>query len=172
MQPDDRVPELPAKFAPLGLTYDDVLLIPGASDVVPAEVDTSTRLTRGLRLAIPLLSSAMDTVTESRMAIAMARVGGIGVLHRNLAAEDQAGQVDLVKRSEAGMITNPVTCNPDDTLREVDALCGRYRISGVPVVDGDGTLVGIVTNRDMRFITDMDAKVRDVMTKMPLTPAP
>src|SRR3954454_11316884 len=116
MQPDDRasgtpVPELPAKFAALGLTYDDVLLIPGASDVVPAEVDTGSRLTRGIRLAIPLVSSAMDTVTEARMAIAMARVGGVGVLHRNLAAEDQAGQVDLVKRSEAGMVTNPVTAS-------------------------------------------------------------
>ncbi|WP_222269150.1 IMP dehydrogenase [Modestobacter marinus] len=172
MQPDERVPELPAKFAPLGLTYDDVLLIPGASDVVPAEVDTSTRLTRGLRLAIPLLSSAMDTVTESRMAIAMARVGGIGVLHRNLAAEDQAGQVDLVKRSEAGMVTNPVTCSPDNTLAEVDALSGRYRISGAPVVDADGVLVGIVTNRDMRFETDQNRLVRDVMTPMPLVTAP
>ncbi|WP_369132823.1 IMP dehydrogenase [Modestobacter sp. I12A-02662] len=172
MQPDERVPELPAKFAPLGLTYDDVLLIPGASDVVPAEVDTSTRLTRGLRLAIPLLSSAMDTVTESRMAIAMARVGGIGVLHRNLAAEDQAGQVDLVKRSEAGMVTNPVTCSPDNTLAEVDALSGRYRISGAPVVDTEGVLVGIVTNRDMRFETDQNRLVRDVMTPMPLVTAP
>ena len=112
MQPDDRVSELPAKFAPLGLTYDDVLLIPGASDVVPAEVDTSSRVTRSIRLAVPLLSSAMDTVTEARMAISMARAGGMGVLHRNLAAEDQAGQVDLVKRSEAGMVTNPVTCSP------------------------------------------------------------
>jgi IMP dehydrogenase len=172
VQPDDRVPELPAKFAPLGLTYDDVLLIPGASDVVPAEVDTSTRLTRGMRLAIPLLSSAMDTVTESRMAIAMARVGGIGVLHRNLAAEDQAGQVDLVKRSEAGMVTNPVTCSPDNTLAEVDALSGRYRISGAPVVDAEGVLVGIVTNRDMRFETDQNRLVRDVMTPMPLVTAP
>jgi IMP dehydrogenase len=169
---DEHRPELPAKFAPLGLTYDDVLLIPGASDVVPAEVDTSTRLTRGLRLAIPLLSSAMDTVTESRMAIAMARVGGIGVLHRNLAAEDQAGQVDLVKRSEAGMVTNPVTCSPDNTLAEVDALSGRYRISGAPVVDAEGVLVGIVTNRDMRFETDQNRLVRDVMTPMPLVTAP
>src|SRR3712207_8402490 len=103
------VPELPAKFAPLGLTYDDVLLIPGESDVLPAEVDTSSRVTRRIRLAVPLLSSAMDTVTEARMAIAMARVGGMGVLHRNLAADEQAGQVDLAKRSEAGMVTNPVT---------------------------------------------------------------
>jgi IMP dehydrogenase len=172
MQPDERVPELPAKFAPLGLTYDDVLLVPGASDIVPTEVDTSTQLTRGIRLAIPLVSSAMDTVTESRMAIAMARVGGIGILHRNLAAEDQASQVDLVKRSEAGMVTNPVTCSPDNTLAEVDALSGRYRISGAPVVDGDGVLLGMVTNRDMRFETDQHRLVRDVMTPMPLVTAP
>ncbi|SHN88619.1 inosine-5'-monophosphate dehydrogenase [Geodermatophilus obscurus] len=172
MQPDEFVPELPAKFAPLGLTYDDVLLIPGASDVVPAEVDTSSRLTRGIRLAVPLLSSAMDTVTEARMAIAMARVGGMGVLHRNLAAEEQAGQVDLVKRSEAGMVTNPVTCSPENSLAEVDALSARYRISGAPVVDADGVLVGIVTNRDMRFETDQSVLVRDVMTPMPLVTAP
>ncbi|RBY89931.1 IMP dehydrogenase [Blastococcus sp. TF02A-26] len=172
MQPDEFVPELPAKFAPLGLTYDDVLLIPGASDVVPAEVDTSSRLTRGIRLAVPLLSSAMDTVTEARMAIAMARVGGVGVLHRNLAAEEQAGQVDLVKRSEAGMVTNPVTVSPDNTLAEVDALSARYRISGAPVVDADGVLVGICTNRDMRFETDQNRLVRDVMTPMPLVTAP
>ena len=166
------VPELPAKFAPLGLTYDDVLLIPGASDVVPAEVDTSSRLTRRIRLAVPLVSSAMDTVTEARMAIAMARVGGVGVLHRNLAAEEQAGQVDLVKRSEAGMVTNPVTCSPDNSLAEVDALSARYRISGAPVVDAEGRLVGIVTNRDMRFETDQNRLVRDVMTPMPLVTAP
>jgi IMP dehydrogenase len=172
MQPDERVPELPAKFAPLGLTYDDVLLVPGASDVVPAEVDTSSRLTRTIRLAVPLLSSAMDTVTEARMAIAMARVGGVGVLHRNLAAEDQAGQVDLVKRSEAGMVTNPVTCSPDNTLAEVDALSARYRISGAPVTDPDGVLVGMITNRDMRFETDQNRLVRDVMTPMPLVTAP
>ena len=171
MQPDERIPELPAKFAPLGLTYDDVLLIPGASDIVPAEVDTSSRLTRGIRLAVPLLSSAMDTVTESRMAIAMARAGGVGVLHRNLAAEDQAGQVDLVKRSEAGMVTNPVTCAPENSLAEVDALSARYRISGAPVTDADGVLVGIITNRDMRFETDQNRLVRDVMTPMPLVTA-
>jgi IMP dehydrogenase len=114
----------------------------------------------------------MDTVTEARMAIAMAREGGIGVLHRNLSPEDQATQVDLVKRSESGMITNPVTCSPDDTLRQVDALCGRYRISGVPVVDAEGVLVGIVTNRDMRFVTDDSVKVREVMTRSPLITAP
>ncbi|MGK5680852.1 IMP dehydrogenase [Actinoplanes sp. URMC 104] len=161
-----------ARTVPLGLTFDDVLLQPGESDIVPSRVNTNTRLTRNIGLTIPLLSAAMDTVTEARMAIAMAREGGIGVLHRNLSPEDQAAQVDLVKRSESGMITNPVTCSPDETLREVDQLCGRYRISGVPVTDADGTLVGIVTNRDMRFVTDENAKVRDVMTKMPLITAP
>jgi len=161
-----------ARSVPLGLTFDDVLLQPGESDVVPSRVNTITRMTRNVELSIPLLSSAMDTVTEARMAIAMARQGGIGVLHRNLSPEDQASQVDLVKRSESGMITNPITCSPDDTLRQVDQLCGRYRISGAPVVDADGVLVGIVTNRDMRFESDHSAKVRDVMTKMPLITAP
>src|SRR3954465_5213262 len=171
MQPDS-VPELPAKFAPLGLTYDDVLLIPGASDIVPTEVDTSSWVTRRIRLAVPLLSSAMDTVTEARMAIAMARAGGVGVLHRNLAAEEQAGHVDLGKRSAGGRGPTPVTCPPDNTLAEVDALSGRYRISGAPVVNDDGVLVGIVTNRDMRFETDQNRLVRDVMTPMPLVTAP
>jgi IMP dehydrogenase len=152
----------------LGLTYDDVLLLPDASDVIPSEVDTSTKLTREISLKIPLLSSAMDTVTEARMAIAMARQGGLGILHRNLSIEDQAAQVDLVKRSEAGMITNPVTCSATDTLADVDRLCAHYRISGVPVVDAQGILVGIVTNRDMCFEDDKNRKVGDVMTKMPL----
>lgn len=159
---------LPDKFAMLGLTYDDVLLLPDASDVIPSEVDTSSKLTREIILKIPLLSSAMDTVTEARMAIAMARQGGLGILHRNLSIEDQAAQVDLVKRSEAGMITNPVTCSATDTLAEVDRLCAHYRISGVPVVDAQGILVGIVTNRDMCFEDDKNRKVGDVMTKMPL----
>jgi IMP dehydrogenase len=164
--------DLDSRSLPLGLTFDDVLLLPAESDVVPSEVDTSTQLTRNVRLHVPLVSSAMDTVTEARMAIAMARQGGIGVLHRNLAIEDQAQQVDLVKRSEAGMITNPITCSPGDTVGDVDALCGRYRISGAPVTDADGALVGIVTNRDMRFVTDKNTLVRDVMTKMPLVTAP
>jgi IMP dehydrogenase len=159
---------LPEKFAMLGLTYDDVLLLPDASDVIPSEVDTSSKLTREITLKIPLLSSAMDTVTEARMAIAMARQGGLGILHRNLSIEDQAAQVDLVKRSEAGMITNPVTCSATDTLADVDRLCAHYRISGVPVVDEQGILVGIVTNRDMCFEDDKNRKVGDVMTKMPL----
>jgi IMP dehydrogenase len=161
-----------ARTVPLGLTFDDVLLQPGESDVVPSRVNTVTRLTRNVELTIPLLSAAMDTVTEARMAIAMAREGGIGVLHRNLSAEDQAAQVDLVKRSESGMITNPITCSPDDTLGQVDALCAKYRISGVPVVDGETRLVGIVTNRDMRFVSDPSVKVREVMTKSPLITAP
>ncbi|HXR41533.1 MAG TPA: IMP dehydrogenase [Acidothermaceae bacterium] len=163
---------LPEKFATVGLTYDDVLLLPAASDVIPSAVDTSTRVTRNISLRVPLLSSAMDTVTEARMAIAMARQGGVGVLHRNLSIEEQAAQVDLVKRSEAGMITNPITCSPDDTLADVDRLCAHYRISGVPVVDGSGVLVGIVTNRDIRFETDFSRPVRDVMTPMPLVTAP
>ena len=159
---------LPEKFAMLGLTYDDVLLLPDASNVIPSEVNTSTKLTREITLQIPLLSSAMDTVTEARMAIAMARQGGLGILHRNLSIEDQAAQVDLVKRSEAGMITHPVTCRADDTLDEVDRLCAHYRISGVPVVDDEGKLLGIVTNRDMCFEDDKSRKVGDVMTRMPL----
>jgi IMP dehydrogenase len=163
---------VPEPFLPLGLTYDDVLLQPADSDVIPSEVDTTSRLTRRISVRIPLLSSAMDSVTEARMAIAMARQGGVGVLHRNLSIDDQAAQVDLVKRSESGMITDPVTCTPDDTLAHVDALCGRFRISGVPVADADGILVGIVTNRDMRFEADHSKRVRDVMTPMPLVTAP
>ena len=162
---------MPAKFAYLGLTYDDVLLLPAESDVVPSEVDTTSWVTRNISVRVPLVSSAMDTVTESRMAIAMARQGGVGVLHRNLPIDDQATQVDLVKRSEAGMVTNPVTCLPDTTLADVDRLCGRYRISGVPVVDVDGILVGIVTNRDMRFEDDMNRPASSVMTPMPLVTA-
>jgi IMP dehydrogenase len=168
MDPLTESAGLPEKFGFLGLTYDDVLLLPGSSDVIPSEVDTTSRLTRNITVRMPLVSSAMDTVTEARLAIAMARQGGVGVLHRNLSIEDQAAQVDLVKRSEAGMVTNPVTCGPDDSLNDVDALCARYRISGVPVVDGAGVLLGIVTNRDMRFENDFSRSVRDVMTPMPL----
>ncbi len=159
-------------FGFVGLTYDDVLLLPGESDVVPSEADTSSRVSKRITLRVPLLSSAMDTVTESRMAIAMARQGGLGVLHRNLSADEQANQVDIVKRSESGMVTRPVTTSPGATLADVDELCGRYRISGVPVVDADGTLVGIVTNRDLRFETDFSRPVHEVMTPMPLVTAP
>ncbi|MDO5701649.1 MAG: IMP dehydrogenase [Bowdeniella nasicola] len=158
-------------FGLIGLTYDDVLLLPGATDVVPSEVDTSTQLTRNLRLHIPLVSAAMDTVTEARMAIAMARQGGLGILHRNLSIEEQAQQVQTVKRSESGMITDPVTVGPDATVGQLDQLCGRYRVSGLPVVEDDGTLLGIITNRDLRFIDPADFNritVRDAMTPMPL----
>ncbi|GAA4074128.1 IMP dehydrogenase [Actinomadura miaoliensis] len=160
------------QLLPEGLTFDDVLLLPGYSDLQPGEADTTTRLTRNVSLRIPLVSAAMDTVTEARTAVAMARQGGIGVLHRNMSVEDQAAEADRVKRSEAGMITNPVTCLPDATLAEVEELCARYRISGVPVTDVRGVLVGIVTNRDMRFETDHSRPVREVMTPMPLVTAP
>ena len=160
---------MPTKFAMLGLTFDDVLLLPAESDIIPSEADTSTRLSRNVTLRVPLLSAAMDTVTESRMAIAMARQGGIGILQRNLSIDEQTRQAETVKRSEAGMVTDPVTCSPEDTLAEVDALCARFRISGVPVTDADGTLVGIITNRDMRFEMDHTRSVREVMTKAPLT---
>ncbi|MCS5732625.1 IMP dehydrogenase [Herbiconiux daphne] len=161
-------------FGFVGLTYDDVMLLPGHTDVIPSEADTSSRLTRRIQVATPLLSAAMDTVTESRMAVAMAREGGLGILHRNLSIVDQAEQVDRVKRSESGMVTDPVTTTPDATVAEVDALCGVYRVSGLPVVDGSGVLVGIITNRDMRFVSQFEKSttlVRDVMTKMPLITA-
>jgi IMP dehydrogenase len=162
-------------IAPLGLTFDDVLLLPGETDVVPDQVDTTTRLTREISLRIPLVSSAMDTVTESRMAIAMARQGGIGVLHRNLSIEDQAYQVDLVKRTQTGMITNPITISPKATLEELDEVCGEYRVSGLPVVDGDRRLLGIITNRDLRFVPVAEWATRlvaEVMTPMPLITGP
>src|SRR4051812_28750765 len=168
---NDPAAGLPAKFARIGLTFDDVLLLPAASDVIPSEVDTAARLSRSLTLRTPLLSSAMDTVTEARMAIAMARQGGVGVLHRNLSVEDQAAQVDIVKRSEAGMVTQPITCSPDDTIAAANALMGRYRISGVPVTDAEGALVGIVTNRDIRFESNHERRVHEVMTAMPLVTA-
>ncbi|MDH6279247.1 IMP dehydrogenase [Rhodococcus sp. LBL1] len=161
----------PNKVAMLGLTFDDVLLLPAASDVVPNQVDTSSQLTREIRLNVPLVSSAMDTVTEARMAIAMARAGGMGVLHRNSSIEAQAGWVETVKRSEAGMVTDPVTCKPTNTLAEVDAMCARFRISGLPVTDEAGQLVGIITNRDMRFEVDQNRQVAEVMTKAPLITA-
>src|SRR5689334_24741763 len=162
-------------FGKLGLTYDDVLLLPGETDVIPSDVDTTARLTRELSLRIPLVSAAMDTVTESRMAIAMARQGGIGILHRNLSIEDQAYQVDLVKRTQTGMISNPVTIGPDATLEDLDRRCGEYRVSGLPVVDTDNRLLGIITNRDLRFTPVAEwatTKVDEVMTPMPLITAP
>ncbi|MEJ7773437.1 MAG: IMP dehydrogenase [Nocardioidaceae bacterium] len=166
---------VPDKFAALGLTYDDVLLLPGETDMAPSDVDTTSRLTRTISVRTPLVSSAMDTVTEARMAIAMAREGGLGVLHRNLSITDQAGQVDLVKRSESGMITDPVTVNPDVTLEVLDRLCAKYRVSGLPVIDDRHVLVGIITNRDLRFVPAGEWKtclVREVMTSLPLVTAP
>jgi IMP dehydrogenase len=161
-----------AKFGPPALTFDDVLLLPAHSALMPSEADTTARLSRQLTLRVPLVSSAMDTVTEARMAVAMARHGGVGVLHRNMSVEEQAQQVDMVKRSEAGMITNPVVCGPDATVADVEGLCARYRISGVPVTSPDGVLLGIVTNRDIRFEADHQRRVADVMTPMPLVTAP
>ncbi len=139
-------------FAPTGLTYDDVLLLPRLTDVVPSEVDTTARLTRHISVHVPLLSAAMDTVTESEMAVAMARQGGIGILHRNLSIEDQADHVRRVKRSESGMVSDPVTVGPDATISQLDELCGHYKVSGLPVVDDGGNLLGIITNRDLRFL--------------------
>ena len=162
-------------FAEIGLTYDDVLLLPGESDVIPSEVDTTARLTREISIKVPLISSAMDTVTEARMAIAMARLGGLGVLHRNLSIEDQAHQVDLVKRTQTGIISDPVTIGPDATLEDLDELCGQYRVSGLPVITAGNTLIGMITNRDLRFTPVAEwagTKVREVMTPMPLFTAP
>ncbi len=173
--PDDMSREVPDKFAALGLTYDDVLLLPGESDLAPDEIDTTTQLTREIAIKIPLVSAAMDTVTESRMAIAMARQGGLGVLHRNLSTADQAYQVDLVKRTQTGMISNPVVIGPDATLEELDTICGEYRVSGLPVVGVDNHLIGIITNRDLRFTPVAEwatTKVDEVMTPMPLITAP
>ena len=166
---------LPPKFASIGLAYDDVLLLPNESDVIPSEVDTTARLTRNISLKVPVISAAMDTVTESSMAIAMARNGGIGVLHRNLSINDQASQVDIVKRSESGMITDPLTIRADATLEQLDKLCATYKVSGLPVVDEDEHLIGIITNRDMRFIESDDyptLHVSDVMTKDHLITGP
>jgi IMP dehydrogenase len=155
-----------------GLTFDDVLLVPARSDVLPAETDTSTQFTRGITLRIPLCSAAMDTVTESRLAIAIAQQGGIGVVHKNFPVERQAEEVDRVKRSESGMIVDPVTIRPDRPVREALAVMERYKISGVPVVDEDGHLVGIITNRDLRFETRFDIPVSQVMTPQPLVTVP
>ena len=175
MNADSTYAPLPPIFAQLGLAYDDVLLLPNETDVIPSEVDTTTHLTRNITMKVPAISAAMDTVTESDMAIAMARNGGIGVLHRNLSIDDQAAQVDTVKRSESGMINDPLTVSPDVTLADLDKLCGRFHISGLPVVDNDDKLVGIITNRDMRFIASEDydrLKVSEVMTRENLITGP
>ncbi len=147
-----------------GLTFDDVLLVPAESNVLPPDVDLSTNLTKNIKLNIPIMSAAMDTVTEYRMAIAIAREGGIGVIHKSMPIDMQAEQVDMVKRSENGVITNPFYLGPDNTLGEADALMGKFRISGVPIVDKSGKLIGIITNRDMKFEEDMSRPISDVMT--------
>ncbi|MBI3970605.1 MAG: IMP dehydrogenase [Chloroflexi bacterium] len=160
------------KFAGEALTFDDVLLVPGHSDVLPHEIDTSTDLTRRIRLAVPILSSPMDTVTEARLAIALAREGGLGVIHRNLSIEAQATEVDKVKRSEHGMIVEPVTLRPTHTLADAEAVMQRYHISGVPITDDDGKLVGILTNRDTRFETDPTQPICELMTRENLVIGP
>lgn len=160
------------KFTKVGLTFDDVLLVPQASDFTPNEVDLSTSLTRKIRLNIPLLSAAMDTVTESPMAIAMAREGGIGIIHKNMTIAEQAGEVDKVKRSENGVIKDPFFLSKEHTLKEADDLMAKYRISGVPVCDENRKLIGIITNRDLRFEVDFSKKIKESMTKDNLITAP
>jgi IMP dehydrogenase len=168
----ERLLELDRKFGREGLTFDDVLLVPAESGVLPNEVSTATRLTRNVRLEIPVVSAAMDTVTEARLAIAIAREGGIGILHRNLSIEDQVAEVDKVKRSEAGMIVDPVTLPPDASVAAALRLMKRYHISGVPITDVDGRLIGILTNRDLRFQDDASAPVSALMTGRELVTAP
>jgi len=160
------------KFGREGLTFDDVLLVPAESSVLPNDVRTATRLTRTIALEIPIVSAAMDTVTEARLAIALAREGGLGILHRNLSVADQAAEVDKVKRSESGMIVEPVTLRPDDSVADALALMKRYRISGVPITDEAGLLVGILTNRDLRLETDVRLPVSTLMTSRGLVTAP
>jgi len=155
-----------------GLTFDDLLLVPKLSEVLPKYIDVATRLTKEIRLNMPLVSAAMDTVTESRLAISMAREGGIGFIHKNMSLEDQAGEVDKVKRSENGVIVDPFSLRPDNFLYEANELMKTYRISGVPITDGRNKLVGIITNRDLRFETDFSRKIKDVMTKDNLVTAP
>ena len=167
-----RLLELDRKFGNEGLTFDDVLLVPAESRVLPNDVSTRARLTRTIELAIPVVSAAMDTVTEARLAIALAREGGIGILHRNLSIADQVSEVDKVKRSESGMIVEPVTLPPDALVREALELMAHYKVSGVPITDGDGVLVGILTNRDLRFESDVDQPVSALMTARNLVTAP
>jgi IMP dehydrogenase len=168
----ERLLALDEKFAKEGLTFDDVLLVPAYSEVLPNDVSTATRLTRSIRLAIPIVSAAMDTVTEARLAIALAREGGLGVVHRNLSIEEQAGEVDKVKRSESGMIVEPVTLPPTARVSDALELMANYRISGVPITAADGTLVGILTNRDLRFESDTSQPVSNLMTSRDLVTAP
>ncbi|MEA5144439.1 MAG: IMP dehydrogenase, partial [Candidatus Limiplasma sp.] len=154
-----------------GLTFDDVLLIPAKSETLPRDVDTAVQLVPGVKLNIPLLSAAMDTVTDARMAIAMAREGGLGIIHKNMTIEEQAAQVDKVKRSEHGVITDPFFLSPDHLVRDAEELMARYRISGVPITRGK-KLVGILTNRDLRFETDDSRRIEEVMTSKNLITAP
>jgi IMP dehydrogenase len=166
-------PDAPApRFVGEGLTFDDVLLVPRRSAVLPAQTSVATRLTSRIELAIPVMSAAMDTVTESRMAITMAREGGIGIIHKNMSIDRQAEEVDRVKRSESGMIQNPVTIGPDETLTDLMRLMERFSVSGIPVVGGDGRLVGIITNRDLQFETDRTRPIHEVMTREGLVTAP
>ncbi|MBP1576697.1 MAG: IMP dehydrogenase, partial [Oscillospiraceae bacterium] len=159
------------KFVKEGLTFDDVLLIPAKSDVLPADVSLKTRLTKTVSLNVPLMSAAMDTVTDSRMAIAMAREGGIGVIHKNMTIDQQAEEVDKVKRSENGVILDPFFLSPEHYVYDANELCAKYRISGVPICE-NGKLVGILTNRDLRFLTDFNIKIKEVMTSKNLITAP
>ena len=160
------------KFAKEGLTFDDVLLVPQKSDVTPNEIELGTRLTKTIHLNVPLMSAAMDTVTESAMAIAMAREGGIGIIHKNMTIQEQAAEVDKVKRSENGVIKNPFYLSPDHTLEDAEALMSRFKISGVPICDKDGILVGILTNRDLKFERDFTKKIKEAMTSENLITAP
>jgi IMP dehydrogenase len=169
---EGRTDSLPRVRADVALTFDDVLLVPAHSVTHPKEVATHSRFSRGIELRVPLVSAAMDTVTESEMAIAMARAGGIGVLHKNMAIDRQASEVDVVKRSESGMILKPFTLRPSDSVREATTLMQRFRISGVPIVDDDERLVGIITNRDLQFERNLDRPLRDAMTKDGLVTAP
>ncbi|CAN5532357.1 IMP dehydrogenase [soil metagenome] len=162
----------PPKFAKEGLTFDDVLLVPDASSVIPADVSTRTRLTPRIELAVPIVSAAMDTVTEGRLAIAMARLGGLGVIHRNLSIEEQVAEVDKVKRSQSGMIVDPITLPPEAPVTRALELMAHYRISGVPITDPEGHLVGLLTNRDLRFVDDTDQSIAEVMRRPPLVTAP
>ena len=159
------------KFGPEALTFDDVLLVPDHSEVLPKDVEISTNLTRNIRLNIPIISSGMDTVTEARMAIAMAREGGLGIIHKNMSIERQAEEVDKVKRSEHGIIVDPIFLGPENRLQDAHNLMERYRISGVPITE-NGKLIGIITNRDLRFETDLTQRISDCMTREHLITAP
>jgi IMP dehydrogenase len=167
-----RLVALDRKFAKEGLTFDDVLLVPAESRVLPNDVSTRTRLTRTIELSIPVVSAAMDTVSEARLAIALAREGGLGIVHRNFSIEDQVAEVDKVKRSEAGMIVEPVTLPPDALVRDALVLMAHYKVSGVPITDEDGVLVGILTNRDLRFEKNVDQPISALMTSRDLVTAP